>query len=162
MLFTIQNEIHLSLFNVNIAPSTLIACASLTASYFVLTTYIRDPRSRPDQSSTDIANRDLHPQRIAPTKHEHDRRVRRLVRRPSIFRRITARFRANKQRTRDGTALHHESLSLKSFASFASFTSIASLLSLRDRLGFGNGGLDSFGGRIQSAGVEKNQRRIAQ
>lgn len=159
MLFTIQNEIHLSLFNVNIAPSTLIACASLTASYFVLTTYIRDPRSRPDQSSTDIANRDLHPQRIAPTKHEHDRGVRRLIRRPSIFRRVTARFRANKQRTRDGTALYHESLSLKSFASF---TSVASLLSLRDRLGFGNGGFDSFGGRIQSTGVEKNQRRIAQ
>lgn len=92
MLFTVTNEINFSLIAIDIAPSTLIALSTLTATYFYIT---RDKQlsiaAVPTATTTTI-------NRLA--QHDNDPRSRRPLRRPSIFRRLTTRLRTRKQRAR--------------------------------------------------------------
>lgn len=130
MLFTVTNEINFALIAIDIAPSTLIACTTIGAAYF----YLIHTRDNPLPSP-------------ATDKDGHDRRNRGSVRRPSFFRRLSARLRTRKQRARPVAALWP--------------LRITSLWLPVRRLGLGEGRV-GFWRRLQPASMAAHKERHAQ
>lgn len=131
-IFTIENNINLSLISLTIAPSTFLASTVFAFTYL----YILHVRNNPLP--------------CAPIEPKHDGRndhrgARKPIRRPSFIRRLSARLRTRKQRARPIAPVW---LSLSSFR-----------LPFRHRLG--DRGL-GFWRQIQSAGLETRGKRPSQ
>lgn len=122
MLFTITNEINLALISIDIAPSTLIALSTLTATYLYITQHPKPFTSSLNTIKDALkgANKD---------DDDNDPRPRPPVRRPSLLRRLTRRLRARKQRAIAVAALPEPSYWALSLASLG--------LPLRQRPGVG-------------------------
>jgi hypothetical protein len=84
-LITIENHIHLALISLTIAPSTFLALVVVAFVYLYILHVRNSPLAR---ASIDFNG------------HGHDRGVGGPVRRPSFFRRLSARLRTRKQRDR--------------------------------------------------------------
>jgi hypothetical protein len=141
MLFTVTNEINFALVAIDIAPSTLIALSTLTATYFYIT---RDKQLPIAAAPTTTSINSL-------AQHGHDPRARRPLRRPSLLRRLTSRLRTRKQRARAIAPLpapNQWSLSLAPL-----------WLQVRG-IGLGQRG-EPFWRRIQPAGVAPRKERHA-
>lgn len=136
-LLTIENHVHLSLINLNIAPLTFLAFAAVAFTYLYILHIRNNPRPRLQVAhiQAEVEARNDRPQ-------AHDRRAGADVRRAPFFRRISARLRADKQRDRPVAPLR---------IPFASFW-----LPLRHK--FGDGRLD-IGRQIQPTGVAKRRKR---
>ena len=89
-LIAIENHIHLALISLTVAPSTFLAFVVVAFVYL----YIVHVRNNPlPRSGIDFNG------------HGHDRGVGRPIRRPSVFRRFSARLRTRKLRDRSITPL---------------------------------------------------------
>ena len=89
-LIAIENHIHLALISLTIAPSTFLAFVVVAFVYLYIVHVRNNPLPRPG---------------IDFDGHGHDRGVGRPIRRPSVFRRFSARLRTRKQRDRSITPL---------------------------------------------------------
>ena len=93
-IFTIHNNVNVSLISLTIAPSTFLALIILGFAYL----YILHVRNNPLPRAAAIE--------VKPAvNHGHDRGARRPLRRPSFIRRLSARLRTRKQRERPVTPL---------------------------------------------------------
>lgn len=94
-ILSVQNDIKLSLISVDIAPSTTILLSFVLATYFYAIHVRKNPLPRAPIARAEYRQQQLYEY---PLQHDGDRREPRDVRRrPSIFRRITARLRSPKR-----------------------------------------------------------------
>lgn len=147
-IISIENHLNVALISLTIAPSTCIALAILLFIYL----YILHVRNNPIRNLHRDRFLENHDTNTNNTPHPHggnNRGARMPLRRPSILKRISTRFRARKQRDRPALPIIPPV-----------WIPVPSLwLSLRQRVGDGGFG---FGRQIQSAGVATRRQRQSQ
>lgn len=97
-ILAIENRFNVALISITIAPSTFLALSTLTFAYFYVV-HARD-NPQPRRRSTEPQQAQQQNIKNSRVKHGHLQasRARDPLRRPSFFRRLTARLRARQQR----------------------------------------------------------------
>lgn len=98
-IFTIQNQVHFTLINFNIAPSTFLTVIIISFAYLYIIQIKRFPLPSWSASTAIVKNNNHN-----RDHGYHDRGARRDVRRPPLVERLTAGFRTRKHRDRSPPA----------------------------------------------------------